>query len=103
MHQFRKATEDQSEGNRILLAGTKSTMTRQKETVNLYTEERHKEIRTIIADADENRRADKRLLHTLTDLSSAQDQTRSINAQSIYAKVVQPVRACFITCTPWES
>ena len=82
--QFRKATEDQSDDDWVLHAGTESTMTWQNESATLYTET-HKETRAIIA--DENRRASKRLLHALTDLASAQDQTRSINAQSIYAKI----------------
>ena len=84
MDQFRKATEVQSEDNWVLRAGTESTMTRHIESGTLYTEERHKETRTIIA--DEDRRANKRPLHALTHLASAQGQTHSINAQSIYAK-----------------
>ncbi len=85
MDQSRKATEDQSEEIRILHAGTERTLTRQNKSATIHAEEQHKETRTIIA--DENQRANKRLLHDLTDLASAQDQALSINTQSIYAKI----------------
>ena len=69
MDQTKKATEDQSEENRILHAGTPRTLSRQNKAATIHAEEQHKETHTIIA--DENQRANKRLLHSLTDLASA--------------------------------
>ena len=60
-------------------------MTRQNESATNHAEEQHKETRTIIA--DENQRANKKLLDTFTDLASAQDQSLSTNVEGIYAKI----------------
>ena len=83
--QLTKATEDQSEGNQILHAGTQRTLTLRNESATVDAEEQHKETRTIIA--DENQKANKSLLHALTDFASAQDQAFSVNPQCICAKI----------------
>ncbi len=84
MDQFMKAIEYQREENRILHTRTESSLTRQNESATIHAEEQHKETRTIIA--DENQRANEKLLDSFIYLASAQDQAHSTNVQSICAK-----------------
>ena len=84
--QFMKAIEDQGEENGILHTRTESTLTRQNESATIHAEEQHKQIHTSIA--DENQKANKRLLDTITKVASAQAQTLSTNVQS---RIDQPL------------